>query len=193
MTGFFFVVVVQNCTMISDCSPPPLGCNGVNSQKLWKTGVGQLCSKTSKENLFWGKICHKWEDPTFSTLKDKTTWSNMQKSPVVRSIITPYICNSATSPHCSRHHTNTTNDSLCWKELTQSKNPGITRRWDKHLRQVRTGVDKVRWQKRVCYNFWPSGRVITSLLIRPISPLANLRFLFTSPQKYAWRSDVQKG
>lgn len=130
--------------MISDCSLPPLGCNGVNLQKLWKMGVGQLCSKTSKEKLFWGKICHKWENATFSALKNKTSWSNVQKSPVVRSIVTLYICNNATSPHCSIHHTNITNDSLCRKELAQSKNPGITHRWDKHLQQVRIGCG---WSK----------------------------------------------
>lgn len=138
LSNDWIFVVVQNWTMISDCSLPPLGCNGVSVQTLWKTEVGQLCSKTSKEKLFWWKICHKRENPRFSTLKNKTTWSNMQKSPVVRSTITPYICNSATT-HCSRHRTNTTNDSLCWKELTQSKSPGITGRWDKHLWQVRIG------------------------------------------------------
>lgn len=77
--NWIFLFVLQHHTMISDCSLPPLGCNWLNFQKLWKNR--QLCPKTSKRKVFWEKICHNWGNPTFLTFKNKTTWVHHATEP----------------------------------------------------------------------------------------------------------------
>lgn len=81
---------------------------------------------------------HKLEDNTSpATLKNKMTWCNVQKNIIVKNISPLYMCNTTPRPHCSRHHTQQMTASA-GKSL-QSKNLGITHRWDKHLQQVRRG------------------------------------------------------
>lgn len=77
--NWIFFFVLQHCTVISDCSLPPLGCNWLNFQKLWKNS--QLCPKTSKRKVFWEKTCHNWGNPTFLTYKNKTTWAHHTTEP----------------------------------------------------------------------------------------------------------------
>lgn len=50
MTGSLLLLKKYN-----DFSLPPLGCNRVNLKKLWKTGVGHLCFKTSNKKTIFRK------------------------------------------------------------------------------------------------------------------------------------------
>lgn len=116
---FFFVL--QHCTIISDCSILPLGCNGENQQKLQK--IVSFVPRLLKEKYFERRYVITEECPHFLRSKPKPLGSTMQQSPVERSIIIPYTCSCATSLHCSPHHRNTINDSLHSKQLTQAQKP----------------------------------------------------------------------